>query len=707
MPPDYSSMSNEELARLAGVSLSSSSDNAPLPRIPVGETPIGGIEMTIGAKPEIDYSSLSDEDLARMAGVTLPKEPGALYSLGKGMIEAPGATYQAIKSIPNGLSNIYTAATSPIDSIQSGNTEKVVRGIGSMGAGIAGAGAGATWGGALGAFGGPLAPITVPAGALLGAALGGGAGLLGFDYLNQATGSDAITTGKQDLNKLAEMTGQGITMGVVGKGIQGAAEYAPKLAEVLNRKSIGARQADFAKSAKYKGLTDSPTGETTTNLGNSIEQVRQEGGFSGTRNPVKLLDKNTDVLNTIEDSLSGVLKEADSVNTESPIIPKYTKAEAWIKTQPASEQAALRSALDEIKAAHNTVLDGTLEALQKEKRALYGKTYGESGAAKEAVAKYVASDLKTAIENGVDDLVSQGKLPADYAGTVKALNEKSGVYQEVRPILERRVVQSMTDDPIAKLANIGFTTGGIGAPTIAGGVLGGPVGSAIGAAMGLTGKALTTPTGQALTAATLRGISKPINAILNSKAASAILKPELIGAIEAANKKPVKEAPVKRSEFDAAIKPSSSPSPMPTPIPSQLNSLSKTERIKKVAAFVDEQPPLIKAIIKTESSGDPFAQSPTGPIGLMQLTRLIGKAYGAKDRLDPKQNVKAGTAFLQDLADKYKDPKVVLAAYNQGETQVNKAIKKANSTKWEDIKEYLTEEGKTYPDKVIGNLVEV
>lgn len=173
------------------------------------------------------------------------------------------------------------------------------------------------------------------------------------------------------------------------------------------------------------------------------------------------------------------------------------------------------------------------------------------------------------------------------------------------------------------------------------------------------------------------------------------------------------EAPVKRSEFNAAIKPKDTPVPAPTPIPSQLNNLSKEERIKKTAAFVKEQPPLIQAIIMGESSGDPFAQSPTGPRGLMQLNKATGEYYGAKDRLDPRQNVKAGTAFIQDLATKYTDPMIILAAYQAGETVVNKAIKRAGVDKkkadWESIKQYVPKISKPnepdlwYPEYILSH----
>lgn len=177
---------------------------------------------------------------------------------------------------------------------------------------------------------------------------------------------------------------------------------------------------------------------------------------------------------------------------------------------------------------------------------------------------------------------------------------------------------------------------------------------------------------------------------------------------------PINKDPVKRSEFDAAIKPKDGPEPKLTPIPSQLNNLSKGERIKKVADFVNEQPPLIQAIIKGESSGDPFSQSPTGPKGLMQISAKIAKAYGAKDAYDPRQNVKAGTAFLQDLSTKYEDPKVILAAYQAGESVINDAIKKAGLTRksadWDSIKEFvptINKEGKPklwYPDYILKHL---
>jgi hypothetical protein len=579
----------------------------------------------------------------------------------KGAKEAPMATYEAVKAIPSGLSNLLNAVVSPKQSLESGNTETVARGLGSLGAGTAGAGAGASAGASLGLFGGPFAPVTVPVGAVLGGALGGAAGLLGFDYLNQATGSDETTTGQQDAQKLAELTGGGVTMGAIGGAVKGGANMlasSPKLAEVLNRKSIGARQGDFAKSLKAKGFQETVEGDTTTNLAKSIEQVRKEGGFSGTRDPVALLDKNTAVLNTIEDNLSGVLKEADSVNTQNPIIPKYKISEEWIKTQPAAERGALTQALDEIKAAQNTILDGSLEALQAEKRALYGKTYGESGAAKEALAKYVASDLRAAIENGVDDLVKQGALPEKYSGVVKSLNERSGTYQEVRPILSRKVTQSMTDDPIAKLANIGFTTGGIGAPTIAGSILGGPIGTAIGAGIGLTGKALTTPTGQALTAAGLRGVgkvAKPISNLLDS-----VLTSKSIGAAQAAGEITQKESDALKLARKVLSKPDTDLTP-------RNEDMSKSK--KDIELEIDADP-FFSLAYELESGRGKYLKNPkSSASGPFQMINATAKAVGVdakddnfEDDLEGMKKLKA--QYLEQGVDD--DPISLYAAHYLG-----------------------------------------
>jgi soluble lytic murein transglycosylase-like protein len=84
-------------------------------------------------------------------------------------------------------------------------------------------------------------------------------------------------------------------------------------------------------------------------------------------------------------------------------------------------------------------------------------------------------------------------------------------------------------------------------------------------------------------------------------------------------------------------------------------------------------PALVKAVIHAESQFDPMAVSPKGAIGLMQLDPLTVKELGIKDPFNPKHNIDGGVRYLKDLLDTFEgDPKLALAAYNAGPTQVQR-----------------------------------
>ncbi len=85
---------------------------------------------------------------------------------------------------------------------------------------------------------------------------------------------------------------------------------------------------------------------------------------------------------------------------------------------------------------------------------------------------------------------------------------------------------------------------------------------------------------------------------------------------------------------------------------------------------VDES--LIHALIKVESDYDIHAVSPVGAKGLMQLMDKTAKLYKVSDPFDPEQNIRAGVKHLKMLIDKYHDLEKALAAYNAGETAVEK-----------------------------------
>jgi soluble lytic murein transglycosylase-like protein len=80
---------------------------------------------------------------------------------------------------------------------------------------------------------------------------------------------------------------------------------------------------------------------------------------------------------------------------------------------------------------------------------------------------------------------------------------------------------------------------------------------------------------------------------------------------------------------------------------------------------------LLHAVIAVESGYNPAAVSRRGAVGLMQLMPDTARRYGARDRRDPGQNVRAGAMYLADLLKMFdNNVDLALAAYNAGEKAV-------------------------------------
>ena len=81
----------------------------------------------------------------------------------------------------------------------------------------------------------------------------------------------------------------------------------------------------------------------------------------------------------------------------------------------------------------------------------------------------------------------------------------------------------------------------------------------------------------------------------------------------------------------------------------------------------DIRPDLVRAVVQVESAFNPYAVSPKGAQGLMQLMPATARALGVSNPFNPLDNIRGGVRYLRQLLDRYDNDEVLaLAAYNAG-----------------------------------------
>jgi hypothetical protein len=83
-------------------------------------------------------------------------------------------------------------------------------------------------------------------------------------------------------------------------------------------------------------------------------------------------------------------------------------------------------------------------------------------------------------------------------------------------------------------------------------------------------------------------------------------------------------------------------------------------------------PLLIHSVIEVESGYNPFAVSPRGAEGLMQLLPVTARRLGVANSFDPGANIDAGVRHLKYLQAVFRNDELALAAYNAGEGAVQR-----------------------------------
>ena len=121
----------------------------------------------------------------------------------------------------------------------------------------------------------------------------------------------------------------------------------------------------------------------------------------------------------------------------------------------------------------------------------------------------------------------------------------------------------------------------------------------------------------------------------------------------------------------------------------------------------------LKYLPVIESALNPTAVSRVGATGLWQFMLTTGKMYGLNvntlvdERRDPIKSSYAAARYLKDLYKVFGDWNLVIAAYNCGPENINKAIKRSNGEKdyWK-IYPYLPKETRGYvPAFIAANYI--
>lgn len=112
-------------------------------------------------------------------------------------------------------------------------------------------------------------------------------------------------------------------------------------------------------------------------------------------------------------------------------------------------------------------------------------------------------------------------------------------------------------------------------------------------------------------------------------------------------------------------------------------------------------PRLVAGVIQQESGGNPYALSPVGAQGLMQLMPKTARDLSVTNSYDPKQNIQGGVRYLASLMKRYNnDVGKALLAYNWGMGNVDAYIKTGKGMKGQA----MPKEAREYAGKVQGKM---
>jgi len=137
------------------------------------------------------------------------------------------------------------------------------------------------------------------------------------------------------------------------------------------------------------------------------------------------------------------------------------------------------------------------------------------------------------------------------------------------------------------------------------------------------------------------------------------------------------------------------PQPAAKAAPATLPPLPEGMAVPKLVAELSQaykvDPLLVHSVIQVESNYNPFAVSPKGAEGIMQLIPSTARRFGVGNTFNARENIEGGVKYLKYLESLFTDTRHVLAAYNAGEQAV---IKYGGVPPYPETRNYVEQVGK-------------
>ena len=145
------------------------------------------------------------------------------------------------------------------------------------------------------------------------------------------------------------------------------------------------------------------------------------------------------------------------------------------------------------------------------------------------------------------------------------------------------------------------------------------------------------------------------------------LSPDAIQGVET-----VPDPPAEPAVSNAEVT-NSAPARKPAPADTRLTAADLHQLLAKAGSEHNVDEDLLASVVKAESGGNARAVSHAGARGLMQLMPGTAQQLGVSNSFAPDENVRGGTAYLDELLTRYHDNIVLaLAAYNAGPEAVDR-----------------------------------